>query len=71
MTKTEKVVFINEIMETLRGSLIQKVELMPEEWDGHELRQLIADIVNEEVVFVHMNKGRLREYKNTRITKNI
>lgn len=71
MTKEEKVVFINEILGTLRGSLIQKVDKMPEEWDGFELRRLIADYAEEQIVFVRMNKARLRAYENNRIVRNI
>ena len=71
LTKEEKVVFINEILGTLRGSLIQKVDEMPEERDGFEIRRLIADYAEEEIAYLDIGKSRLRDYENARIVRNI
>lgn len=71
LTKEEKIKFIEDILDTMRGSLLKKVDKMPEEWDGFELRRLIADYAEEQIVFVRMNKARLRAYENNRIVRNI
>lgn len=47
---------------------------IPEEWDGHELRRLIADLADERWASIslcsHPGKRR-REYENTRMINNI
>lgn len=55
----------------MRGSLLKEVDKMPEEWDGFELRRLIADYAEEKIAYFEMNKPRLRAYDNTRIVRNI
>jgi hypothetical protein len=43
---------------------------IPEEWNGHELRQLIADKFNYEKTQV-MKGNRLKDYKNTVYLNNL
>lgn len=71
LTKEEKIKFIKDILDTMRESLLKKVDKMPEEWDGYELRRLIADYAEEKIAYFEMNKPRLRAYDNTRIVRNI
>ena len=44
---------------------------MPETWGGHELRQYITDITEEQALAIKMNKKgkQWRNYQNTLITK--
>ena len=42
MTKNEKTEFIKEFSSAVVGELLEKVDLIPEEWDGLELRYLLA-----------------------------
>lgn len=71
LTKEEKIKFIEDILDTMRESLLKKVDKMPEEWDGYEIRRLIADYAEEKIAYFEMNKPRLRAYDNTRIVRNI
>ncbi len=71
LTKEEKIKFIEDILDIMRESLLKKVDKMPEEWDGYELRRLIADYAEEKIAYFEMNKPRLRAYDNTRIVRNI
>lgn len=71
LTKEEKIKFIEGILDTMRESLLKKVDKMPEEWDGFELRRLIADYAEEQIAFAKMDKSRRRAYNNTRIVRNI
>jgi hypothetical protein len=71
MNKEDKRQFIEDISETMKDALLSKVDRMPEEWDGHELRQLFQDYVNEEVNWTKMDRNRKKEYDNTRTVNNI
>ena len=71
LTKEEKIKFIEDILDTMRGSLLGKVDKMPEEWDGFEIHRLIADYAEEEIAYLDIGKSRLRDYENARIVRNI
>jgi len=66
MTAEEKVEFITNLTASVRDALIRAVPHMPEEWDGHELRQYLADLFAREVYKDTMRGRRLREYQNHR-----
>lgn len=73
MNKEQKIEFINIAMDRLRESLLSKVDKMPEDWNGHELRWLIRDEANK-YVWKNMDDKRSKRYKdyeNTCIVKNI
>lgn len=63
--------FIEDLMTGMKNSILANVDKMPEEWDGHELRQYIADYVNDQAVIVKMHSTRLRSYRNVVYTKNL
>ena len=71
MNKEDKRQFIEDISETMKDALLSKVNRMPEEWDGHELRQLFQDYVKEEINWSKMDRNRKKEYDNTRRVNNI
>lgn len=43
MNRYQKKLFIRQICNAVRDDLVKKIRDMPEEWDGHELRRLLAD----------------------------
>lgn len=43
MNSQEKVEFIQGFMDMIKKDLVSKVPVMPEDWDGIQLRNLIAD----------------------------
>jgi len=71
MNKEDKRQFIKDISETMKDALLSKVNRMPEEWDGHELRQLFQDYVKEEINWSKMDRNRKKEYDNARRVNNI
>ena len=71
MNKEEKIQFINNAFETLRASIISKVDTMPEEWDGWELRQYISDKASELVWSGMKNSRRKRSYNNDLNVRNL
>lgn len=59
MTPADKRKFIKSLCDSTRDHILGKVDAMPDNWDGHELRRYIAD------EFEHQNgllaRGRVRD----------
>lgn len=73
MTQEEKQKFINELIDSVRSKIIQKIPMMPLEWDGHELRSFIADKFAYETTldkFKHLKKC-YKDYKTEVIARNL
>lgn len=62
MTKKDKKEFINDLVRCIRKALLQKLDRVPEEWDGHELRNWIADAFDREKS--DLNLSRRRAFNN-------
>lgn len=71
MNLREKIVFINTLISNVKRDIMSKVEDMPEEWDGHELRRYIADKFDDANLWKRMSMQRRRAYNNTVIVKNL
>jgi hypothetical protein len=69
MDKTSKQKFIAEYMSRIENSIMDKVEKMPEDWNGFELRQYIADRFTSEII--GMEKSRKHAYLNAVIVENL
>jgi hypothetical protein len=70
MNAREKARFIRELSKALTAEMLAAIPKMPEEWDGHELRQYMADKSAGVVFSGTMPRKRLREYRNTRLVEN-
>lgn len=76
MTRREKKKFIRSLCESVHAALQAKVDQMPEEWDGMELRELIAEKFDRERYMSDPYRKRdyrrrLRDYNNERIVRNL
>lgn len=72
MTKQEKRRFIRELFTTIQKELVGKVNQMPEEWNGIELRQLAADKFAESTILKrHDLRRRFNEYRHAVIIRNL
>jgi hypothetical protein len=84
MTRDEKHRFIHDLTEAVTLAIIAKIDDMPEEWDGIELRRYIADRFEEEapadgslvtwrrpVVWGFSRDRRLRAYHAECIARNL
>lgn len=61
-----KVEFVTNLCGSIRDQVIRAVPHMPAEWDGHELRELLALLFERERMD-SMRKGRrAREFRNER-----
>ena len=71
MNKQEKTQFILDITDNLRDALLERVEKIPEQWDGIELRQLLVDVARSQFNCRQMSPARKRSYNNTVLVKNL
>jgi hypothetical protein len=73
MTKREKIKFVRDLMGSIQKLVISKVDAMPEEWDGHQLRQYIADKTAEQAQSLYLRNDRkaLKSYKNEVLVRNL
>lgn len=70
MTLAEKVRFVEELTSHVKQSLIEQAEKWPEEWDGHELRRLVARRF-QLAVFGTMARTRLRAFNNECLIRHL
>ena len=73
MNLPEKDKFVHSILDDLKQSILKRVDQMPEDWDGHEIRQFIADYYTHH--YCNVGSGlqgtRKKDYKNHLIVSNI
>jgi hypothetical protein len=70
MTRAEKAVFVDELVESVKQDVLMKFSQMPEEWDGIELRQYLADVFARSAHWGN-SKMRLRAYRNEVLVRNL
>lgn len=72
MNLPEKDQFVHQIMSDLKHEILKRVDRMPEEWDGHEIRQFILDYYSQNYLIGDALRGkRKKEYKNTILIENL
>lgn len=71
MNQQEKIQFIRDITDNLRDTLLERVDRIPEEWDGIELRELLMDVAESQFVYIKMPVSRKRAYNNTVLVRNL
>ena len=77
MNKSDQISFVNELCMRMALDIATKIDAgaVPEEWDGHELRCLVADKANANAsrseILTHKRGTRARSYRNHIITTNI
>lgn len=73
-TRAGKRKFIRSLMRGIEKDLLSKVDRMPEDWDGIELRWLISDTAKDAQLvrpFDAMPRKRHKDYQNTVIINNL
>lgn len=70
MTRAEQETFVRELSDSVINAICAKIgDGIPAEWDGHELRRLIADKFEAETT--KLAPKRNREYKNAVLVNNL
>lgn len=72
MERASQRMFVRELAANVVAGVLKDIEdgKTPEEWDGVELRQLLADRFAD-AAFIKMPKDRRGRYKNTVIVNNL
>lgn len=73
MTKKEQLRFCNELIHNIAVEIRGKVKNFPEEWDGIELREYIAEkfsLASFTIKEKH-NRSRLRAYRNEVLVRGL
>ncbi len=65
MTKQEQHQFAEELIGSVRAGVLRHIDSdnVPEDWDGHELRQWLADLFDAQVCNPIMRGRRLKEVR--------
>ena len=67
MTREEQVVFITEITEGLKATLLERVKYVPEHWNGRQLRMWMRDMAGDLYVGP-IYTGEKRQYDKDRLS---
>ena len=72
MTREEQKHFIQDLTSNVTTRLVEAIETgkIPASWDGHQLRQLLADSYKS-VVWIKMSTKDMKEYRNVVLTHNL
>jgi len=65
MNVKEKKKFVLDVFAIVKQDILNRIHLMPDNWDGFELRQYIADKMQKDIAYLKMDKGRKRDYNNS------
>lgn len=73
MTKANKRKFIRELVGSVKKTALANVDKMPENWDGIELREYIADKFAESKAMPSRPymKQRVSDYRNEVLVRNL
>ena len=77
MTRTQQKKFVKELATRVANEIREQIlsGKIPEEWDGHELRCLLADRFNASadmsVIKAEPRQRRARNYRNTVLVNNL
>lgn len=69
MTKTERKKFIREYGKSLTDYVLKRVDKMPDNWDGIELRWYFAEVADDSSF--NKKSPRRKEYNNTVLVNNL
>jgi hypothetical protein len=69
LTAHEKQEFIKDLIGSVQDSILSSVMRMPDDWDGHELRQFIANKFANETTGI--SGKRLKEFRNECLIRNL
>ncbi len=67
-----KKLIIRDLFNNMMNEMLEKVDRMPEEWTGIELRWMLSDLAERYQFSTYDKKSkRYKDYKNVCLVKNI
>ena len=73
MTKQEQREFIEDLIEIAKADILSKLDRIPEDWDGYELRLMIHDRCDDQILWGKVNRRekRYQAYKTYAINNHL
>ena len=71
MTKDQRKEIIDVMCDSIKEHLLNKIAVIPDNWDAVELREWFADTTRDQLAYKKMDKARLKEYQNDVIINNL
>lgn len=71
MTRYEQCDFVLTLIRNVKEEILKDIDKIPEEWDGIELRWLIANKFSGVVISKTGSRSRKRAFNNECIIKNL
>ncbi len=70
MTKQDQKRIVRAMCDGLKKTMLEACDKVPAYWDGHELRELLADLAREKYA-TRLAGIRRKDYENTRLEVNL
>ena len=71
MSKKDQRRIIRELCNNLKASMRADSGRIPENWDGIELRQWLAERADQDFNYRNLSRARKRSYNNDRLIHNL
>jgi uncharacterized protein YbdZ (MbtH family) len=71
MNKNEKIKFINDLLDSVKQSILKNVDNMPEGWNGEEIRQYIVDYIITNANWIRMTPKKFNKYRCDLVTNDL
>ena len=72
LSKQEKEKLLKDFIGNVQKSMLEKLDRVPEDWDGHELREWVGETFYfERTQAMARDKKRLKKYKNDVLVNNL
>jgi len=71
MLRDQQKEIINDMCDSIKEYLTKKLNSVPENWDGIELREWFADTAREKYTYKKMELPRKRDYENDILVYNL
>jgi hypothetical protein len=71
MTRKEQYELTAELIDRVRKDIINRLDKVPEKWDGIELRLFVADHFIAATAGISKKHKRYQDYKNTVLVDNL
>jgi hypothetical protein len=71
MTKQDQKEFIISMCDSAKKYFLERIDKVPGNWDGIELREWFADIARGQFAYKKMGKERKMNYNNDVIVNNL
>lgn len=70
LTKDGKARFVRQLVASVERDVLEAIDKMPDDWDGFELRQYLADKFAD-AAYTRMDRKRAASFKNEVIVRNL